>query len=124
MFVFILLLSGLSAIAQDTAKIQQLVKGAETSNQAGNTYGAIKIYLDILDLDAGNYQAANSLSGLYGHLHQPTEQMEWAKKSLQMNPTFAKAYISLGNAYGATGDMSNAEANYKKAEEFAPTVLQ
>ena len=53
-------------------------------------------------------------------LHQATEQMSWAKKAIEMNPKYAMAYISLGNAYGSTGDMENAEANYKKAEELAP----
>jgi tetratricopeptide (TPR) repeat protein len=122
-FLWLLLVlagQGYKVIAQDTAKIQLLIKRAESSNQAGNTYGAIKIYLDILDLDAGNYQAANALSGLYGHLHQPADQMAWAKKSIEMNPKYAMAYISLGNACGATGDVQNAIENYKKAEQLDP----
>jgi tetratricopeptide (TPR) repeat protein len=107
-------------IAQDTAKVHQLTKRAEADIETGNTNGAIKLYQDILDLDAGNYQSANILSGLYGHLHQYNEQVTWAKKAIEINPKFALAYISLGNGYGATGDLQNAEDSYRKADQLDP----
>jgi tetratricopeptide (TPR) repeat protein len=119
--IFGLLLIGATiTMAQDTAKVHELTKRAEVAASSGNTYSAIKLHLDIMDLDAGNYQSANALSGLYGHMHQATEQMNWAKKSIEINPKYAMAYISLGNAYGATGDMQNATESYKKAEQLDP----
>ena len=82
----VFLLFHYGAMAQDTAKVHELTKRAESAAISGNTFGAIKLYLDILDLDAGNFQAANSLSGLYGHLHQNADQITWAKKAIEINP--------------------------------------
>jgi len=118
--IAVFLLWHCSSFAQDTVKVQELTKRAEVDMESGNTYGAIKLHLDIMDLDANNYQSANTLSGLYGHLHQYNDQITWAKKAIEINPRLAMAYISLGNGYGATGDLQNAEDCYRKADQLDP----
>ena len=106
--------------AQDTVKVKQLFHRAETDVASGNTSDAIKVYVDILDLDANNYRAANALAGLYGHLHQYNNQITWAKKALEINPKYGSAYITLGNAYGATANVLQAEENYRIADNLMP----
>ena len=110
----------MAAIAQDTLKVKQLFQRAESDVTAGNTSDAIKVYADIVDLDANNYRAANALAGLYGHLHQYNNQITWAKKALEINPKYGSAYITLGNAYGATKDVLQAEDSYRKADALMP----
>lgn len=101
-------------------QIQALILKAEKTAEDGNTYGAIKLRLKIMELDPNNYQSANSLSGLYGLLHEFTEQITWAKEAIAINPKYVMAYISLGNGFGATGDVQDAEESYKKAENIDP----
>ena len=108
------------AFAQDSMQIQALILKAEKTAEDGNTYGAIKLRLKIMELDPNNYQSANSLSGLYGLLHEFTEQITWAKEAIAINPKYVMAYISLGNGFGATGDVQDAEESYKKAENIDP----
>jgi Flp pilus assembly protein TadD len=49
------------------------------------------------------------------------DAVEWARKAIAANPTYADAYVFLGSAAQELGQRADARAAYRKYLELAPT---
>ncbi|XP_018812531.1 small glutamine-rich tetratricopeptide repeat-containing protein isoform X2 [Juglans regia] len=101
---------------------------AETLKSQGNRAMQSKLYSDAIEL----YTCAIALrennavyycnrAAAYTQIHQYTEAIRDCMKSIEINPSYSKAYSRLGLAYYAQGNYSDAiNKGFKKAMELDP----
>ncbi|KAG2701103.1 hypothetical protein I3760_06G029100 [Carya illinoinensis] len=101
---------------------------AETLKLQGNRAMQSKLYSDAIEL----YTCAIALcennavyycnrAAAYTQIHQYTEAIRDCMKSIEINPSYSKAYSRLGLAYYAQGNYSDAiNKGFKKALELDP----
>ena len=82
--------------------------------------GAIEASKKVLTIEPKNECALNTIAGLYGVMGEFEQEIVWAKRAIEVNTKFAKAYINLGNGQGSLGNLREAEAAFNKAREFEP----
>jgi superkiller protein 3 len=90
---------------------------AESKNQF---LGAINSYIRILEVDPEDECVTNKVSELFGKMRYFSQQSLWANRALELNRGSTRAYINLGNAQYAMGDVEDAKRTYKKAAEVSP----
>ena len=117
---YLLLLICQFSFAQTTVKKLKLIEQALAFEEKGDIENAIKTHEKVLSLDAGNFQSANSIAGLYGLLGKYGDEISWAEKAIKINRKYCLAYINLGNGYMLKGDLQNAITYYKKADVLEP----
>jgi len=115
------------ALAQDKAvdcssptnsAVASLVKEGLQLEERQDFAGAIEASKKVLAVEPRNECALNTISGPYGVLRNFKEEIYWAKRAIEINPNFAKAYINLGNAEGSLGNIREAEAAFKKVQSI------
>lgn len=119
-FLSFLLFICQTSYSQDTAKLNQLYKQAMALEDKGDLEGAMRLQMQVFNLDARNYVSANVIAGLYGKMGRFVEEINWGNKVIQMNPTFSDGYINLGNGYAGSGNMPVAEKYYKQSLALDP----
>jgi len=82
--------------------------------------GAIETSKKVLAVEPNNECALNTIAGLYGVMGNFQQEVEWARRAIEANPRFMKAYINLGNAQGSLGNVKEAEAALTKARDLEP----
>jgi tetratricopeptide (TPR) repeat protein len=82
--------------------------------------GAIEASKKVLAIEPMNECALNTIAGLYGLMGNFQQETLWARRAIEANPKFVKAYINLGSAQGSLGNLKEAEASFNKARELEP----
>ena len=88
-----------------------LVKQGLEFEARRNAEGAIEASKKVLAIEPKNECALNTIAGLYGVTGDFEQEIVWAKRAIEANPKFAKAYINLGNAQ-ASQDNQNGLITY------------
>lgn len=109
-----------SACTDNKAKLKQLLDKALQYESNGKIEEAIKTYKEILEINNNDYAAANSIAGLYGVNKQYDKEIQWAHKSIVINPEWYLAYINLGSAYLALNNIDSAKYYYRMATGLQP----
>jgi tetratricopeptide (TPR) repeat protein len=106
--------------SEKNPKAMELVKRAISLEDAGLLESAVSSYQGVLKLQPNDFAAMNSIAGLYGKLQKPNEEISWAKKAIDTNPKFYKAYINYGNGFAMLGKFAEANQAYQDAAKLAP----
>ena len=97
-----------------------LVKKALWAEEAGNYREAIAIYKEVLKRNPNDFNATNSVAGVYGGLGQFAEESAWANKAIRISPNDFRGYVNLGNALAGSGKVNDAKLAFAKAASLAP----
>lgn len=81
---------------------------------------ALEINEELRKLDPNNVTIFNTISGLHGSLGHYDQEIEWAKKALQVNPRYELAYINWGNALLAKKSYAQAKERFLQALAINP----
>lgn len=119
--ILILLLLNHVCFGQDTTKMKQLYFEAAEFEDKGDLVNAIKTQLRLFNLDTSNYVSANVIAGLYGKMERFDQEVQWAKKSVQINPKFSDGYINLGNGYFGLSNLVLAEKCFLQCQKLDST---
>lgn len=82
---------------------------------------AVRVYKKILVIDPVNRQALTSLGSVSRVLGQDREAEKYFQRLKAAYPRLYVPYLALGDMYTSRRDFAKAEAEYRKAYEFAPT---
>ena len=106
---------------QDTSRMKQLYSEAVAFEDKGDLVSAINTQVKLFNVDTSNYVSANVIAGLYGKLERFNEEVQWGKKSIQINPKFSDGYINLGNGYFGLGNLVTAENCFLQCQKIDST---
>lgn len=131
LFVSILVILSCQSLLSQTAgqqtspseknpKAVEFIKRALVLEDAGMLHRAIDTYKEVLKVEPKDFAAMNTIAGLYGKLELPIEEVLWAKKSIETNPSFFQAYINYGNGFAMQGKFEEANKAYQDAAKLAP----
>ena len=81
---------------------------------------AKKTYLKVLETDAGNGAALESLGYLSRESGDPKAASEYFEKLIRADPNDYVPYLAIGDLSVDVGDFSRAQTNYEKAYKLAP----
>lgn len=101
-------------------EVLKLVRRALAEEEAGQLREAIETGKQALRLYPRNECQLNTIAGLYGKLREPEQEVTWARKALEVRPTFALAYVNLGNAYAAMNQGSQSTNAFERAAALDP----
>jgi tetratricopeptide (TPR) repeat protein len=79
---------------------------------------------EAVELNPKNAFALCSLAYLAGFQGDAKRAIELAKRSLELDPALAEAWIELGNAYEAGGEHNMAMAAWEKAQSLNPDIMR
>jgi len=82
---------------------------------------AIRIYLQVLELEPRHAAAHINLGTLYYNRQDFASAEKHYRLALEADPRYALAYFDLGNVLDETGRFADAVAAYKTAIQLAPT---
>lgn len=82
---------------------------------------AVKTYLQVLDADTGNASALESLGYLSRDMGDEKSARSYFEKLRDLEPDDYVPYLALGDMFSQARDFTQAQANYEKAYEVAPT---
>lgn len=93
--------------------------GAEVDFRAGAYPQAITLYRKLLEVDKNDIVATGRMAELMLKEGQVDPAIEFYRKTIQLSPEPLRwAYIGLGNALEAKGDLAGCIANFEKALEL------
>ncbi|KAI9200833.1 hypothetical protein LWI28_013864 [Acer negundo] len=101
---------------------------AETFKSQGNRAMQLKIYSDAIELYSFAIALCENIAvyycnraAAYTQIHKYTEAISDCLKSIEIDPTYSKAYSRLGLAYYTQGNYSDAiEKGFKRVLQFDP----
>src|SRR5262245_7545210 len=85
----------------------------------GRSEEAAALLESIVLLDPLSPNLGDDLGWAYYYLHRPADTISQQRKTLEIDPNFPLAHISLGLAYEQDGDLDAAAAEYGKAHDLA-----
>ena len=101
---------------------------AEAHSTLGKAYADIgmvdsaEIHLTrALQINPSDYNAMNSLAGVFFARKQYMQSIEWCKKSVAINPGIARTFANLGFSYIRMGQFAGAIGSLKKAADLDPS---
>lgn len=106
--------------SEKNPKAVELIKQALLLENGGMFEQAIAKYKEVLKLEPKDFAAMNTIAGLYGKLENPTEEVIWAKKAIDINPKYFQARINYGNGLAMQGKFEAANVAYQEAAKLAP----
>ena len=101
-------------------RIAELERQELRLEDSHNWRSAIDVSMEIIKLDPRNTAAINTIAGLHGNLGEFQEEIDWARKALDIDPQYGHAHINYGNGLAALGRSQEAQAAFEKAAELAP----
>lgn len=101
-------------------KVVALVRQGLEFEAKRDAKGAIETSKKVLAIEPKNECALNTIAGLYGVMSEFEQEVIYAKRAIEANPKFAKAYINLGNAQASQGNLKEAEQAFTRARELEP----
>ncbi|KAG6634257.1 hypothetical protein I3843_12G104800 [Carya illinoinensis] len=87
---------------------------------AGDFSGAVRHFSEAIGLAPTNHVLYSNRSAAYASLHQYSEALSDAKKTVELKPDWSKGYSRLGAAHLGLGLHKDAVAAYKKGLEYDP----
>jgi tetratricopeptide (TPR) repeat protein len=98
-----------------------LQKARETGDPSYYARGE-EALLKALELDPDSAQAMTLLGGVALGRHEFQKALEWAERSLEINPTYAGAYSVLGDAQVELGRYAAAFASFQRMVDLKPNL--
>ena len=99
-------------LAQDSGKVDKLLRQADEYFQAYNVVEAEKRYQMVLSLDPENYRASLQLGKIKDYLKDYREALRWYRKASEIAPNANDTlYLQIGLTYKRLD-------NYRKAKEY------
>jgi len=80
----------------------------------------LTLFTHAVDVNPNSYAALNSLAATYVETGQADRAIEPARRAVELRPSYARYYLTLGNALGATNRLDEAKAAYRQAIALAP----
>jgi tetratricopeptide (TPR) repeat protein len=102
--------------------INNAIKSAFENYQAGNLQQAEKICRNILIKKPNNVEALHFLGVIHFQNGQHDLAIEYIKKALRIDPSFADGYSNLGNIFQAKNQLDEAISCYRTALEINPKL--
>ncbi len=104
-------------VAQDSGKIDKLLRKADESFRTYYIVDAEKLYQEVLSLDPNNYRAAYQLGRISDYVKDYQEALRWYRKASEISPDRSDTlYLQIGLAYKRL-------ANCRKAKEYFDIFL-
>lgn len=103
-----------------TDQTSPLVAKALQAEQNGKYEDAISIYKEVFRLTPHDFEAANSIAGLYGTIHNFELEINWANTAITLSPSDFRGYINLGNGLAGIGKLNAAKIAFAKAAKLSP----
>jgi tetratricopeptide (TPR) repeat protein len=105
-------------------KLEPVLQGALSYQEAGDYEAAIAAYKQVLQQDDANQEAHFLLAGLYAKLKQYEEAITHYNRSIELAPNEPRFHYALGSLYEQYGDDTRDKKWYNKAIiEFAKTMM-
>ncbi|MDP5168633.1 MAG: OmpA family protein [Bacteroidia bacterium] len=102
----------LSLMAQDSGKVDKLLRKADDYFAAYYVVDAEELYQEVLTLDPNNYRAAYQLGRINDYVKDYREALRWYRKASEIDPDRSDTlYLQIGLSYKRL-------ANYRKAKEY------
>ncbi|HTD05435.1 tetratricopeptide repeat protein [Undibacterium sp.] len=104
----------------DTARITSFLQQAVGLQQQGRFGHAEDLYLQVLQMQADNFDALHLLGVLARQTRRPELALDLINRAIQVNPHQAAAYCNAGAALQDLGRPEEALASYDKALQIKP----
>jgi tetratricopeptide (TPR) repeat protein len=108
-------------IARGDSVNELFARGVSLEEHPSNHDEAIKIYLQVLELEPGHAAAHINVGTLYYNRQDFASAETHYRAAVQADSRYALAYFDLGNVLDETGRFDEAVAAYKTALQLAPT---
>jgi tetratricopeptide (TPR) repeat protein len=108
-------------IGRSDSVSELFARGVSLEEHPSNHDEAIRIYLQVLDLEPQHAPAHINLGTLYYNRQDFASAEKHYRAALEADPRYALAYFDLGNVLDETGRFADAVAAYKTAIQLAPT---
>lgn len=119
--VFLACLLTLSVAQAQPDDFQSLLRNSTQAEERGDWKQAIQLCHRMLKIKPEDVATMVSLSGLYGHAENPTQQIFWSRKALTAQPKNFMALVNQGNGYSAVGEERRAMDSFRAAEAVDPS---
>jgi len=96
-------------------------RGVALEEHPSNHDEAIRVYLQVLELEPGHAAAHINLGTLYYNRQDFVAAETHYRAAVESDPRYALAYFDLGNVLDETGRFGDAVAAYRTAIRLAPT---
>jgi stress-induced-phosphoprotein 1 len=87
---------------------------------AGDIGGAVQAYTEAIALDPTNHVLYSNRSAAHAKANEWDKALEDAKKTVEVNPKWARGYSRMGAAYHGLAEFDEAMNAYKKGLELEP----
>lgn len=114
--IFLACLLTLSVVQAQSDNFQRLLQSSLQAEERGDWKQAVQLSHQILKINPKHIETMVSLSGLYGHAVNPTQQIFWSQKVIAIQPKNFIALINRGNGYSAIGEDRLAMDSFRTAE--------
>lgn len=118
--VFLASLLALSVAQAQPDDFQHLLRSSTHAEERGDWKQAIQLCHQMLKIKPQDVATMVSLSGLYGHAENPTQQIFWSQKVLAIQPKNFMVLVNQGNGYSAVGEDRRAMDSFRSAEAVDP----